>query len=179
VNLFLDGGNVMTKPRSIIGFGILGALIVVLALIFFFYQPAQEGMLLSDLVPQGTPQAVHVEYEIEGQALKPIQSIPSPPEEVPLGEKAASTIAPTLPVELPKNNFTIQVASFRDVLKAQKVLEDLKTKYSSAHIVAKDLGEKGLWHRVCVGQFATRAEATGFLEDVKMVYKDSLVVSNK
>src|SRR3989338_1357358 len=54
---------------------------------------------------------------------------------------------------------TIQVHSFQDQAKAQKAVDDLRKLGFSAEIVKRDLKEKGVWYRVCVGEFETKSQA--------------------
>jgi len=71
--------------------------------------------------------------------------------------------------------FTIQVASFQDKARAEKVVEEFKSKGYIPTISAKDLGEKGIWHRVFVGDFDSEDEAGELLKTLKEDYKDSFI----
>lgn len=73
------------------------------------------------------------------------------------------------------SRFTIQVASFQDKAKAEKIIEELKNKGYAPTISAKGLGEKGIWHRVFVGDFETEDEAGEALKMLKENYKDSFI----
>jgi len=44
-------------------------------------------------------------------------------------------------------------------------------------VVSKDLGEKGVWFRVRIGEFETKEEAEEIEQKVKQEYKDSFIVS--
>lgn len=70
---------------------------------------------------------------------------------------------------------TIQVYSFQDQTKAQKALDDLRKLGFSAEIVKRDLKEKGVWYRVCVGEFETKSQAQGELAKLQEKYKNSFV----
>ena len=78
---------------------------------------------------------------------------------------------------VPEELFTIQVASFQDKLKAERLAEELKKKGYKATISTKDLGGKGIWHRILVGDFDGKEEAAKFLQELKVKYKDSFVKS--
>ena len=71
--------------------------------------------------------------------------------------------------------FTIQVASFQDKARAELVSEELKKKGYIPVISAKDLGDKGTWHRVWVGDFESEEKARELLKTLKEDYKDSFI----
>ncbi|MFH1863811.1 MAG: SPOR domain-containing protein [bacterium] len=71
--------------------------------------------------------------------------------------------------------FTIQVASFRDRAGAEKVAGELKNKGYTSTISSKDLGEKGLWHRIFVGNYDSKDRARELLKKIKEGYKDSFI----
>ncbi len=76
-----------------------------------------------------------------------------------------------------KNSFTIQVASFKTEDRAKKKMDALNKKgYSLVYIVSKDLGSKGIWYRVYVGRFDTKAQAEELLKKVKREYKNSFII---
>ncbi|MCQ9206060.1 MAG: SPOR domain-containing protein [Omnitrophica bacterium] len=71
--------------------------------------------------------------------------------------------------------FTIQVASFQNKSKAEKLVEELSSKGYETTIFAKDLGAKGIWHRVLVGDFDAKEDAAMFLQKLKGEYKNSFI----
>ena len=71
--------------------------------------------------------------------------------------------------------FTIQVASFQDKARAELVSEELKKKGYIPVISAKDLGDKGIWYRVSVGDFESEEKARELLKTLKEDYKDSFI----
>ena len=75
--------------------------------------------------------------------------------------------------------FTIQVSSFKEKSKAEKVLDELKTKGYSAYIISHNLGEKGLWYRIYVGRFVQKQEAEELLSKIKQDYRDSFIIIPK
>jgi cell division protein FtsN len=77
--------------------------------------------------------------------------------------------------KLPQKPFTIQVASFQDRTKAEIVVKELGKAGFSPIVSATDLGEKGVWYRVCVGDFDSEDEADEFLKTLKKDYKDSFI----
>lgn len=57
--------------------------------------------------------------------------------------------------------WTVCAASFRRESMAQNYARRLRDQGLPATVSQVDLGERGVWHRVCVGGFATLAEAKG------------------
>ena len=80
-------------------------------------------------------------------------------------------------VGIPRGLFTIQVASFQDKSRAERLIEELKKKGYKATISTKDLGGKGIWHRIWVGDFDGKEEAVKFLQKLRVKYKDSFIKS--
>nr|NIS39972.1 SPOR domain-containing protein [Desulfuromonadales bacterium] len=90
--------------------------------------------------------------EVEAPA---VQEVPeAPPEPSPATEEAGAT-------------FFLQVASFRDLKGALSLQEKLHRKGYPAEVREVDLGAKGVWSRVVVGPFDSRAEAQATLERLK------------
>jgi len=100
-------------------------------------------------------------------------------EEVPLtmtGEKLkAEEKATTVQPLTAGVGFTIQVASFQDKARAELTSEELKKKGYIPVISAKDLGDKGIWYRVWVGDFESEEKARELLKTLKEDYKDSFI----
>ena len=74
-----------------------------------------------------------------------------------------------------EKKFTIQVASFQDKARAEKVSTGLKEKGYQPVISAKELPEKGTWYRVFVGDFDNEEAAKELLNTLKEAYKDSFI----
>jgi len=118
---------------------------------------------------------------------------PSAPKDIPT-EKAAektgqeSTIAPVKkaePVAEPltstqktpavpdrktspaKGTYTIHVSSFKTQQYAQKQIEHLRDLGFDAYLETVDLGRRGIWHRVKVGHYATRAETEQAIKSIQ------------
>ena len=75
--------------------------------------------------------------------------------------------------------YAVQVYSFQDKTRAEKALEDLRSRGYQAFIVVSDLGEKGTWYRVRVGGIADEKEAQVMLENVRKNYKSGFIVKPK
>ncbi len=72
--------------------------------------------------------------------------------------------------DVPLNNYTIQVASFKREVNARKEALTLKKKGYESHVVPK-----GSHSIVCVGKFIAKLEAERFSSKLKNKYKDCLV----
>jgi len=77
--------------------------------------------------------------------------------------------------------WTLQVSSHKGEEEAQRVAAKLGGMGYTAHVVSAELGEKGTWHRVRVGQFASRQEAEMLAEKLvtEMRMLTPLVISLK
>jgi cell division septation protein DedD len=78
---------------------------------------------------------------------------------------------------LTKIPYTIQVASLKDKAKAEEAVQDLKTKKYDGFIVSRDLGDKGIWHRVYVGKFNAKSDAEDFLTKIQQDFPGSFVIA--
>ncbi|MFH1075817.1 MAG: SPOR domain-containing protein [Pseudomonadota bacterium] len=64
------------------------------------------------------------------------------------------------PSPLPKvGSLTIQVSSLKNAAAADKVIHELQKKGYDTYADTVDIPERGMWHRVCVGQFASHEDA--------------------
>jgi hypothetical protein len=55
--------------------------------------------------------------------------------------------------------YTLHLSSFRDPDRARRAATELRSRGVDARVAAVDLGAKGRWHRVLVGQFPKRRTA--------------------
>ena len=170
------------KRSWIIG-GVVVAGIVVVSIVLN-YQAEKHAVPLSELFKEEN-KANNVEYEFVGNAEQPAENS-AVPQNIKKEEKkvAAPAIIPTpkasavtTDTEFKKIPFTIQVASFKEKDKAEKILEALKKKDYSAYIVARNLGDKGIWYRVYVGRFDTPKQAEELLTKIKEEYKSSFIIA--
>ncbi len=105
------------------------------------------------------------------------QEVAAPSTQTSSSPAAVSPSAETISQASPtKKLYTIQVHSFQDQTKAQKSLEALKKAGYTPYVISRDLKEKGIWYRVCVGEFENKEEANTKLAELKQKYKDSFVM---
>ncbi|SDG96287.1 SPOR domain-containing protein [Roseospirillum parvum] len=106
----------------------------------------------------------------------------SQPEPAPAAPpQAASQVAATPPAE---GGFLVQLASVREEVRTEtewarlkKAHADLLTPFTPV-VERADLGDKGVWYRLRMGHFSTRAAASALCDELKSRKVDCLVVAN-
>ena len=156
--------------------------VVVTVLIAFNHQ-GKENVPLSDLFSEQKA-TQNVEYEFVQNGQPPVADITQkqvPSATVPAVETPAAPTAVSESTSAGMKNipFTIQVASFKDKAKAEKVVNDLNKNQFSAYIVANTTPDKGTWYRVYAGKFETKDQAEASLTKIKATYKESFIISPK
>ncbi|HFC97534.1 MAG TPA: SPOR domain-containing protein [Thermosulfurimonas dismutans] len=98
----------------------------------------------------------------------------TPPETVSQPEVSKEKVspAPSKPEKAPQQEekrpyYALQVASFRDPGEAQKYASYFRDRGYAARVVKVNLPRKGIWYRVYVGHFASRAEAEAAYRKLK------------
>ncbi len=81
----------------------------------------------------------------------------------------------TSPQDGKEQGFTVQVYSFLDSQRAQKAVEALKNEGYKAFQEVSDLGDKGIFYRVRIGDLANETEAQKLLEEIRKNYKDGFI----
>jgi cell division septation protein DedD len=69
--------------------------------------------------------------------------------------------------KLPIGRFTVNVGSFKERVKAERLMNELKEKGYKAFVAEAAVPQKGTWYRVSVGRFPSREEAQTFARVVK------------
>ncbi|MCK5553620.1 MAG: SPOR domain-containing protein [Deltaproteobacteria bacterium] len=69
--------------------------------------------------------------------------------------------------KLPVGRFTINVASFRKKVRAERFMEKLKKKGYKAFVAEASIPKRGTWYRVSVGRFPSRREAEALARTFK------------
>jgi cell division septation protein DedD len=76
----------------------------------------------------------------------------------------------------PRGRYTVNVASFRKRVRAERVTQELEKKGYKAFVEEAAIPKKGTWYRVAVGRFSSRGEAQAFARTLKEKEKmDSFV----
>jgi DedD protein len=76
-----------------------------------------------------------------------------------------------------ENKFTIQVSALRDPKVADRMVAKLKDKWYPAYRSVAEIPGKGVWYRVRIGSFQSKAEAQSTLERLKKDKIDALLLS--
>lgn len=180
----------------------------VIATVFvaFNYEGGQRSLPLSEIFPEEETQPVDIEYEFVEQPVKEeptaavvvtqtakaekatpsvntaIAAQPVMPEAVKAVEKKVEALAskPEKPVSIdPSKAYTIQIASFQKQSMADNLKKELEGNNYAAYVASRDLGSKGTWYRVYVGQYESKTQAETALNDIKKSYSNSFVISPK
>ena len=69
--------------------------------------------------------------------------------------------------KLPLGRFTINVGSFRERARAERVMNELKEKGYKAFVAEATIPQRETWYRVSVGRFPSRGEAQAFAQALK------------
>lgn len=76
----------------------------------------------------------------------------------------------------PRGRYTVNVASFRERVRAERLTKGLEKKGYKAFVEEAAIPKKGTWYRVAVGRFSSRGEAQAFARTLKEKEKmDSFV----
>jgi cell division protein FtsN len=76
----------------------------------------------------------------------------------------------------PRGRYTVNVASFRERVRAERLTKGLEKKGYKAFVEEAAISKKGTWYRVAVGRFSSRGEAQAFARTLKEKEKmDSFV----
>jgi len=76
-------------------------------------------------------------------------------------------VQPKPDVKLPKEQYSVNAASFRDKGGAEQLVQKLKSKGYKASIMEVTIPQKGIWYRVSAGRFPSREEAQTFAKALK------------
>ena len=179
------------KNQWLIWFIVVG--VVVLVFFTFNYQSGQDVLPLGEVFPEDEGAVEpRIEYEFvqsDGRVTTP-QERTTPvasmavPAAQPAAEKPAGSPPAVNPQDLDRKDFskipfTIQVLSSKDKPRAEEALQKVKDSgYAAAYLATKDLGDKGIWHRIYVGTFNSKEEADRVLPQVKKSYPDSFIIRN-
>ncbi|MFQ6077652.1 MAG: SPOR domain-containing protein [Thermodesulfobacteriota bacterium] len=69
--------------------------------------------------------------------------------------------------KLPIGRFTVNIGSFRERTRAERLMNELKAKGYKAFVAEATIPQKGTWYRVSLGRFPSRKEAQTFARAVK------------
>ncbi len=178
--------------------------VVVVVFMAFNYQGSENAVPLSEIFPEEETYPVDIEYEFvdsKDQVVEVKKVVKETTVERPVVAKVAKVekIQPRVVAPAPviraqakqpvkqeviaarrkSGAFSIQVASFKNHEKAKKALNELQQIENSSYIASRDLGAKGTWYRVYVGDFETKGAAKQKLPKIQKKYKDSFIIAPK
>jgi len=107
---------------------------------------------------------------------KAVTAPAAPPETEPAETSTAQPTAPTVEAPAVGNPFTVQVAAFKAAGDADKLVAELTQKGFSAYRAIGKIPGKGIWYRVRVGEFSTKAEADSTIAKLKKIGKKPMLV---
>ncbi len=109
-------------------------------------------------------------------AVAPVSTTgPAAPKSEPVAASTASVA--TTSAAPATGSYTIQVLSSKDKAATETALKKVQGNgFSDAYIRSADLGERGTWYRIYIGQFSTKAQADQQLANVKQKYASAFVV---
>jgi cell division septation protein DedD len=158
--------------------------VIIVVLIAFNYQSGHDSVPVDQLFPEdAAKQEPAVEYEFV-DAVNP-EPMPSP-EGITTPAYAPSSVTPTTQATVPSQpitsnlsavRFTIQVLSSNNKDRAEEALKKAQAAGYPATLGTIDLKEKGIWNRLYIGQFQTKAEADEYLKKVKKDYPDGFILT--
>lgn len=158
----------------------------IIAIIFIAvnYQNQKKEESLTDIFPEeASDQMPDIQYEMmntvsESPAVtEPVRSSAPKVASKPAVKSTSQTVS--APKAASSGTYTIQVVSAKDRAKADGVLKKVQDAgFAGAYVSSKDLGEKGTWHRVYLGNFDSKAQADEALAKIQATYKDSFIRKN-
>ncbi|MEI7998842.1 MAG: SPOR domain-containing protein [Candidatus Omnitrophota bacterium] len=106
-------------------------------------------------------------------------SNPSAESPVVVKDPVTSPAIVTSPEYGQEAGFAVQVYSFQDQKRANTALANLKNMGYKAYIEMSDLGEKGTWYRVRIGNLENEAQAKSLLETIRKSFNSGFIVKPK
>jgi cell division septation protein DedD len=136
-----------------------------------------EGLTFYDTLPKGEQPPLGSGINLpprEKAAVKVTASAPASPAAVTANLPKAEAQAVSA-----GGGYAVQVASFRQADDALALQKRLAGKNYAAFTEEADLKEKGIWHRVCVGPFASAEAAAGIVEKLQAEEKLAALVKKR
>ena len=183
------------KNTWLVWTGVIAVIVIVFSVVNV--QKKKDKVPLSEIFPEEEVVPMDIDYEFvdtpveeqqaqeaPAEAEKVVQDV-APTQETmkkPAPASASSLVEPSSPVKSPAmiGPYSIQVASFKDKSRADRVVRDVKAMgLSPVYVEARDLGAKGVWHRVYVGRFVSKSAAAPTVKKLKSKYKSCFVVKKK
>lgn len=133
-------------------------------------EAAAKTVQIPDPKPMDLPTEASMEKRTDPPAIPDKEASTPPPAPKPapaVKPTATPKPAPVIAAAAPDKRFTIQVASFQDLASAERSVKSLQDKGFSAHHRRVEVPGKGVWYRVRIGAFDTKAEAEAMLKKLE------------
>ncbi len=151
-------------------------LLVAVSVVIFFLSVGQnktesaQGVVLQEIFNQ---KATQPSFQAKDLVTQPVVVTKAAPKEV---DPVPSMAIVTSPVAGREAGFAIQVYSFQDKNRAEAALNSLKNNGYKAFEIVSDLGEKGTWYRIRVGDIADEAAAKKVLDQIRKSYNSGFII---
>lgn len=136
-------------------------------------KPGPESLTFYDTLPKGEQPPMG-----SGINLPPAQEAAAQVKEAASEQKVSATQAAPPPAAS-GGSYVVQAASFRQAEEARSLQARLADKAYAAFTEEADLKEKGVWHRVYIGPFATSAAAAEVVARLKAEERLSALVKRR
>ncbi len=174
--------------------------VVVTVLVAFNYDKGGSAVPLSEIFPDEETYSVEAAYEVTDssgasqEVVKAEESskVEEVAEVVNKDDLAQKTLAAaqkrigtsdqkvaTTSGNASDYQYTIQVASFKTNQRAETKLTEIVKKGYEGFVTSKDLGAKGIWHRVYIGKYDSKTQAQQALSNVLKDFQNSFIISPK
>jgi cell division septation protein DedD len=168
---------------------VLVLVLVIGLLVVLNYRPAEKKPVEDfDEFAETTDEAEDTGGQIIYETIEPAptQETPAPPVETAPEPESVQQPAPSKPApvqpaapqpsppQLTSNFYSIQIASSQDLARAQDLAGRLKKEGLAAEVVSQSI-EGSTWHRVYVGRYAAKEEASAKLPALRQKYPDSFI----
>lgn len=134
--------------------------------------PRESGPTATPTFPEAAPSVKGVESQASSRYVKPpslpeaprsseLPAVPARPEVERKSEPRRTELSEAKPIEptaprpasVQAGDYAIQVSSFRSLDQASELKSRLSKKGYGAYVQSVDLSDKGMWHRVRIGNF--------------------------
>lgn len=141
--------------------------------------PEQLGAFDYEYVIQGDEDVASEDEGIVETGVAPLKAVEEKITEPNLSGQAVvveKEKTPVVKAAVIKGSYTIQILSSKDQKALEKELKKVKDQgFADAYIQKADLGTKGIWYRIYIGQFSSMSQAREFLTKVKGKYSGAFI----
>jgi cell division septation protein DedD len=107
------------------------------------------------------------EVKVRGEEAKKPETREESQEKPQVAKVEEPKIRPAPEEKLQAGRYTVNVGSFREMARAERLRKELEEKGYKAFVAKAAIPKKGTWYRVSVGRFPSRVEAEAFSRELK------------